>query len=94
MSYNNIFCHWCGKSMIASEAQTGNTTQDGAILCSFCIQFPTVQVMYAWMGIIADYAISDKRVTLTSVTYDEGTGKYTINFKYNDDDMVRSGWVA
>ena len=88
------FCHWCGKACIASEMHSGNATQEYSYLCSFCIKFPTVGVMYDWMGIVANYALSDKSVILDKIEYNEETGKYDVYFTYYDNEQARSGWVA
>jgi hypothetical protein len=50
--------------------------------------------MIKWMGIIADYAISDKSVILGTIDYDEETEKYTINYTWYDNEQAREGWVA
>lgn len=88
------FCHWCGKACIASEMISGNETQGYSYLCSFCIKFPTVGVMYDWMGIIANYALTNKSVILDSMEYDEESEKWIISFTYYDNDQVRMGWVV
>jgi len=93
-TYKNMSCHWCGKSNIDSEMHSGNATQGYSYLCSFCIKFPTVGVMWDWMGIIANYALTDKSVILNKIVYNEETGKYDVYFTYYDNDLARQGWVA
>jgi len=93
-NYTSTYCFWCGKAIIKDEVKSGNATQDYARLCSFCIKFPTVGVMWDWMGIVANYALSNKSVILGKIVYNEETGKYDVYFTYYDNDMARQGWVA
>ena len=95
-TYKNKYCYWCGKSCIDDgiDIKQGNSTQGNASLCSFCIKFPTVGVMYDWMGIVANYALSDKSVILNKIVYNEETGKYDVYFTYYDNEQARQGWVA
>ena len=89
------FYYRFGTSTDNSRIENFNYQQEISVsLCSFCIKFPTVGVMYDWMGIVANYALSNKSVILNKIVYNEETGKYDVYFTYYDNDLARQGWVA
>jgi len=95
-TYKNKYCDWCGKSCIDNgiDIKQGNSTQGYAILCSFCIKFPRIDVMQHWQHLITTFALTSKGVRITSIDYDEETEDYTINFEWYDNEQARMGWVA
>jgi len=91
VSYSNVYCDWCNKSIIRKEAKVVNTYT----LCGYCAKFPTKECMELWKSMELDWRLL-KYIPILTAIQEVSPNNYTIHWRmvYEENPNAREGWVA